>query len=273
MKKIWVFCLLCLAFVGESKAQSVYSIGTDGHLYSTNMWDGLPSQKVGTNWGHFKHVFTVGGGIIYAVDNGGRLLWYEHLGVKEKTEKWNGGQEVASGWGNFTHIIPIITTGIIFAIDTSGNLYRYNHTGWVTGAATWEDWNPPPIGNGWGGFTKVFSGGNGYSLYGINANGDVLHYQFSETGALLSGPTRVGEGWGGFTEVWGGIWLSATTPEKIYFYKYSNQLAGIAPYEPKPWITNVYPNQTRWFGAGSDTQIDRTPPPPPPPPTYLLGHV
>jgi hypothetical protein len=272
MKKMLVFWLLCLAFAGESKAADIgfYSIGTDGNLYLYVPSDGT-NQKVGTGWGQFKHVFSIGGGIIYAIDTNGRLLWYRHDGALTRSEQWSGGQEISKGWGHFTQVFSVATTGIIYAIDTNGNLYRYNHTGWLTGAATWENWNPPPIGNGWGGFTKVFACDG--DIYGINTNGDLIGYQIDlKTGAFLSGPIRVGEGWGGFTDVWGTNGkIYAVTPQKIFVYyvpKTDNQILGAKLFDTYPSVPNPNPTQTRWFDG---MQIEYWDPSPPKPPIPIIS--
>src|SRR6266487_3651016 len=71
-------------------------------------WEG--PKKVGTGWGNFKHIFSGGDGIIYAVDpiveasvhvtggttpaSGGNLWWYRHVGREDGSFGWEGPKKV-----------------------------------------------------------------------------------------------------------------------------------------------------------------------------------
>ena len=46
------------------------------------------------------------GGVIYAVQPDGRLLWYRHEGRDTGASRWTSGTgtEVGSGWGNFKQV-------------------------------------------------------------------------------------------------------------------------------------------------------------------------
>ena len=62
------------------------------------------AEKVGTGWGGFKHVFSGGNGIVYAIDpvvearlnlsggttpaSGGDLWWYRHVGWEDGSFRW-----------------------------------------------------------------------------------------------------------------------------------------------------------------------------------------
>ena len=73
-------------------------------------------SKVGNGW-NFKHVFSGGDGIIYAItQNDEHLLWYRHDGRNDGTFRWasNEGRKVGNGW-NFKHVFSG-GDGIIYAI-------------------------------------------------------------------------------------------------------------------------------------------------------------
>ena len=47
-----------------------------------------------------------GGGVIYAIQPDGKLLWYRHEGRDTGAAKWTSGTgtEVGSGWGGFKEV-------------------------------------------------------------------------------------------------------------------------------------------------------------------------
>lgn len=70
-------------------------------------WEG--PKEVGRGWQNFKHVFSSGDGIIYAVTKEGKLLWYKHQGFLTGSNIWLGPREVGrAGWENFEHVFALL---------------------------------------------------------------------------------------------------------------------------------------------------------------------
>jgi hypothetical protein len=90
----------------------IYAIGTYGDLLwykhegrtdGTVRWanSGAP-RLVGRGWGGTRSVFAASGGVIYAINTSGDLLWYKHEGWTDGTVRWaNAGAArlVGRGWG------------------------------------------------------------------------------------------------------------------------------------------------------------------------------
>lgn len=119
-------------------------------------WDN--PAKVGTGWDKFEHVFSGGGGIIYAIEpaspaapfhgrpsaSGGRLLWYRHLGRDDGSVEWDGPHAVGTGWSGFERVFSG-GNGVIYAVKphvdavihangestpaSGGDLMWYRHLG------------------------------------------------------------------------------------------------------------------------------------------------
>lgn len=171
-----------------SVAGAIYGIDQNGNLmwykhdgfvtcddHTVGNWEG-PNQ-VGTGWGDFTQVFgmTVNygiglGGVIYAVDSSGELLWYRHDGYATGDFNWEGPHVVGYGWGDFTHIFAG-SDGVIYAINTAGELLWYKHDGYQTGDFSWE--GPKVVGRGFGDYTQVMAGPHGV-IYAVNKAGDLL---------------------------------------------------------------------------------------------------
>ena len=117
-------------------------------------------KTVGTGWQHFKHVFSIGAGIIYAVDYSGTVSWYLHEGVFDGTSRWLGPKVVYSGWINFQSMFSP-GLGIVYGITNTGDLLWFRHRGWETGVSASQDvcaWaGPYKVGNGWQEFPFVFA--------------------------------------------------------------------------------------------------------------------
>ena len=64
-------------------------------------------KKVGNGWSNFKHVFSGGDGVIYAVRDNGDLLWYRHDGWGDGSFAWaaGSGTKVDKGWSNFIEVL------------------------------------------------------------------------------------------------------------------------------------------------------------------------
>jgi hypothetical protein len=185
-------------FVGDGNV--IYGISSDGSLkwyrhdgfgnglgltldgsLAPGAWAPGGGETVGTGWANFKHFFSGGKGIIYAVSDQGELLWYRHYGSRkglsiEIPGSWDGAKRVGTGWHNFKHIFSG-GDGVIYAITPDGYLKWYKHIGFEKGEAIWE--GPIEVGNGWNNFSKVFSSGthvtrntdsDGVIIYAVTEN-------------------------------------------------------------------------------------------------------
>ena len=218
----------------------IYGISPDGSLrwyshagFNTGLglknggWAANPGKIVGSGWAQFKHVFSGGKGVIYAITHDGKLKWYKHAfsrtgqGV-EIPGAWHAPKEINAGWHIFKDVFSG-GDGIIYAITMDGILKWYKHTGFDNGAPTFE--GPKDVGNGWHNFSKVFCSGlhvtgnpafDGVIIYAVTVNtlheqlldgsnassvhkaGDLLWYKHKgyKTGAFdWLAPKQVGEGW------------------------------------------------------------------------------
>jgi hypothetical protein len=59
----------------------------DGRNDGSFKWEFKDGKKVGVGW-NVRHVFSGGGGVIYAVMNNGDLMWYRHDGRNDGSFKW-----------------------------------------------------------------------------------------------------------------------------------------------------------------------------------------
>jgi hypothetical protein len=191
-------------------------------------------RVVGAGWQNFRHVFSAGNGIIYAIDQGGNLLWYKHKTYLDAVEMPTGGgsglvssglrlnwarswedlnpRVVGTGWGDrFKHVFSG-GDGIIYAVTQDGTLQRYRHVAYLNGRGqespgAWE--GPVIIRNNWGDFQYVFSRGDGI-IYAVAANGDLFWFKERVRGNETAGNTlgkrryslkKIGDGWGSFLKV------------------------------------------------------------------------
>ena len=71
-----------------------------GQADGSYVWAAGSGSVVGYGWSNFKHVFSGGDGVIYAVDSGNRLLWYRHDGRVNGSYAWapGSGNVVGTGW-------------------------------------------------------------------------------------------------------------------------------------------------------------------------------
>ena len=104
-------------------------------------------------------------GIMYAVNASGGLEWYRDKardGVSGSNSWVNNGegQQIATGWGEFTHIVSG-GNGVIYAVDPGGDLLYFRDRardgteGWAYGGAGQQ------IGTGWGRCASILGGGCG----------------------------------------------------------------------------------------------------------------
>ncbi|MBD2867827.1 tachylectin-related carbohydrate-binding protein [Paenibacillus arenilitoris] len=101
----------------------------------------------------------------------------------------------------------VYAPAVLYVIAQNADLhwYRNEEASRPGGSAEWK--GPVKIGNGWGDFTSVFSGG-GAAVYGIRPDGKLMWYGhdgfFEGTGKWRGEPREVGHGWQGFKSVFSG---------------------------------------------------------------------
>ena len=159
-------------------------------------------------------------GVIYAVEHarldpttgrwtGGELLRYPYR--RSELGSWIWGRNAGAKVGRRFPLASNIFSGgdgVIYAISRSnGDLLWHRHDGWRDGSSNWAANSGNRVGNGWGQFKQVFSGGDGV-IYAVQDNGDLLWYRHdgwrdgSGTWAEGSGG-KVGNGWD-FKQVFSG---------------------------------------------------------------------
>jgi hypothetical protein len=76
----------------------------EGRNDGTFRWTFSEGKKVGNGW-NFKHIFSGGDGIIYAINQNNDLMWYRHEGRNNGTFRWtfNEGKKVGNSW-NFQYV-------------------------------------------------------------------------------------------------------------------------------------------------------------------------
>ena len=126
----------------------------------------------------------------------------------------------------------VFTPATLYVIDQAGDLqwYRNESANQRGGSKAWI--GPKRIGNGWGGYTKVFNGG-GSAIYGIKPNGDLMWYGhdgFADgTPRWRGAPNRVGHGWDGFKHVFSGgeYVVYAIQPDgRVFWYRHDGAPSG-----------------------------------------------
>ena len=82
-------------------------------------------RQIGWEWSNFIHVFSGGGGIIYAIASDGTLHWYQDS-HRDGTAGWvtGSGNQIGAGWQDFTHVFSG-GNGLIYAITPQGALLFY----------------------------------------------------------------------------------------------------------------------------------------------------
>jgi hypothetical protein len=165
-------------------------------------------------------VATLSKGVIYTVTLNDDLMWYRHDGRTDGSFRWaaGAGKQVGVGW-NFKQLFA--SGGILYGIQDNGDLMWYQHLGREDGTFRWE--GPKKVGNGWGAFTNVFSGGDGI-IYAVEAvvgglsaiygqrpapktGGNLIWYRHvgQKDGSFRwEGPKKVGTGWSGLRQVFYG---------------------------------------------------------------------
>lgn len=193
-----------------------------GSATATAPWRGTwNGQRQGTTsprtWANYRSVFAGGDGIIYAITQDGRLLWYRHdQFISGSAGTLEGPKEVGQGWDVYKHVFSA-GNGYIYAIDAAGKLYWWHHLGFADGTPQWKQslfLQRRQVGEGWGDFTQVFSAGpiaegvlpqgqTGAVIYAVDKAGKLwwfAHLGYDRGNAQWLGPKAVGEGWGDYAQ-------------------------------------------------------------------------
>jgi Tachylectin/Trypsin len=82
---------------------------------------GVSPTKSG-GWQNFRQIIPAGGGVILAITEDGKLLWYKHLGLTRSVsfarlkETWEGPVQIGSGWVGFKKVfafMPVTSAPIV----------------------------------------------------------------------------------------------------------------------------------------------------------------
>ena len=154
-------------------------------------WAPASGNQIGHGWQDFRHVFSGGDGMIYAITESGALLWYRDQ-LRDGTNGPNAergwapasGSQIGHGWADFRIVVGSgAGEGLIYAITESGALlwYRDQLRDGTNGPNAERGWAPGSgnqIGHGWQDIEHVFSSGAGDGvLYAVSRTGDLLWYR------------------------------------------------------------------------------------------------
>ena len=172
-----------------------------GRFDAVFSWDGPFNvrHKSHEGWHNYKQIFS-DGGAIYAIQPGGSLLRFEHLGRHDGSNSWAKLEGIGTGWHNFKYVFAG-GPGIIYGIKPDGRLLWYRVSRKDKGAFFWI--GPNEVHNGWQNFKQVFTDGRGL-IYAILNDGSLYWYRhlgFQDGSKRWKGPKLIGSGWGGFREV------------------------------------------------------------------------
>ena len=239
-------------------------------------WAAGSGNQIGKGWNGLKRVFSGGDGIIYAVTEDGRLLWFRD----DDRQGYNGpnaergwaagsGNQIGKGWNGATHVFSDVPRGIIYAITEDGRLLWFRdddrqgnngpnaERGWAAGSGN-------QIHFGWYRFVHVCaSGGN---IYAVTADGRLLWYRDDNgqggndpggsTGWAAGSGNQIGVGWDGITHVFEGgieapkigeqggiiiyvvaqlVLVSGRTTGGLFWYRDADTKGGNAPDGSRGW--------------------------------------
>jgi hypothetical protein len=200
-------------FVTGDTDGTIYAVDTSGDLlwykdthrngsgivngFTTSFDAPNEGAVIGTGWNQFTHVIDGGGGILYAIEPNGDLLWYKDT-ARNGTWGWdpNSGNRIGVGWNVFSQVFSG-GNGVLYAIEPNGDLLWYKDLA-RNGTPGWDFNSGNRIGIGWNEFADVISNGNGI-IYGRNYNGNLQWYQdVAQNGTWLwaaGSGNVVGTGW------------------------------------------------------------------------------
>ena len=166
-------------------------------------WDSKSGNQIGQHFEGIRQLISGGDGILYAIHNDGRLLFFRDL-LRNGTNAADG----SAGWdtksGNqigqhFEGIRQLISggDGILYAIHNDGRLLFFrdllrNGTNAADGSAGWDSKSGNQIGQHFEGIRQLISGGDGI-LYAIHNDGRLLFFR-----DLLRNGTNAADGSAGW---------------------------------------------------------------------------
>ena len=147
----------------------------------------IANKKLGTGWHNFTHLFSGGGGLIYAIEKNGDLKAYQH----DDKQKFifTRSNRIGTGWRDIRDIFA--ADGIIYVVKKNGHLRLYRHDSnfkWTaTNRAMGDSWNV--------GIKRVFTTGGG-NLYAVRDNGTLEAYKHTPNFGWVYTNRRIATGWG-----------------------------------------------------------------------------
>ena len=187
----------------------------DGSADGADRWAASVGKTVGRGWSGLTHVFSGGGGVIYALRGNGELLWNRHEGRDDGTFRWtySEGRSVAAGWRmkqalyGANRMFSGGNEGAIYALMDNGDLMWFKHEGYSDGTDRWLSEEGRKVGHEWR-VKDVFAVGDGGVIYARAQNDDLLWFRHDgqRTGRFEWSPgsgSKVGHGWA-VKQVFGG---------------------------------------------------------------------
>lgn len=150
----------------------------------------------------------------------------------------------------------VFAPAMVYVIDQAANLQWYrNESAAARGGS--KDWvGPRRVGTGWGGFTKVFSGG-GAAIYAVRPDGDLLWYGHDghgEGSEEWRAWQQVGSGWQGFRHVFstGEYVIYGVRPDgEVLWYRHDGGRTGdVSAWAGGITVANGWPAFDRVFSGG-----------------------
>lgn len=199
-----------------------------GDPQSLQSWAPNTGNLIGRGFGHLRHVFACGDGVVMAVHPSGDLYWfcYDGNGEPDVTGAlgWlpNSGNIIGNGWTHFEKIFVMPRAGHqssrmkIFAVAPNGDLHWYSYSGNgehdPSGTLGWHPNSGNRVGNGWQSFRHLH--GSSDVVFGVHDDGRLLWYRYTgqgeddPSGSLGWQPNSgnaIGNGWERMVHVFGGV--------------------------------------------------------------------
>lgn len=186
-----------------------------------------PGGPASSGWDAYKSVFGGGDGVLYAITQDGRLLWFRHDGFfSGPSGPLEGPKEVGQNWGQY-RLVFSAGGGYIYAVDAAGKLWWFHHLGLADGSPRWAvigGAQAVQVGEGWGNFKQVFSAGavspgvmpgnlTGAVTYAVDGAGKLWYFDhiwFENATTKWVGPKLVGQGWGDYSQAMAMIPITLT---------------------------------------------------------------
>jgi hypothetical protein len=225
-------------------ATGIFAIAESGDLlFSTYM--GLHNASnawvrrnvpFGVGWG-FKHVFSAGDGVIIAITQEGKVLYYK-CQCLFGAPSWivADPRVIAEGWPDYMRVFSG-GHGIIYTLDWQGNLYYNSFLGMEDGSPRWGV-TRKRIANRWTDIADAFAGGDDGTIYAITNFGELLYFHYD---GLSTGDTNwsvfrksINAGWK-FRHVFspgGGVILAVEYDGTMRWYKHVD-LNGKVVWDPR----------------------------------------